>query len=209
MQYLPIILTVALAHLLAVISPGPDFIMITRNSLMYSRKTGIYSAIGLSLGILVHITYSLVGIGLIISKSILLFNTIKLLGAAYLIYLGYKSLISKSAKINLSKKNRKQDISKVKAIRMGFLTNVTNPKVTLFFLSLFTLVVTPTTPFYIKFLMVTEISVVTFTWFVLIAYLTSHHLVKSKIGVIQHFAEKFIGVVLIALGLKVAFSSSK
>ena len=78
MSYLPIFLTVALAHLLAVISPGPDFIMITRNSLIYSRRTGIYSSIGLGLGILVHVTYSLVGIGLIISKSIILFNTIKI-----------------------------------------------------------------------------------------------------------------------------------
>ena len=79
MGYLPIFLTVALAHLLAVISPGPDFIMITRNSLIYSRKSGIYSAIGLGLGILVHVIYSLVGIGLVISQSILLFTIIKFL----------------------------------------------------------------------------------------------------------------------------------
>lgn len=99
MHYLPIIFTVALIHLLAVISPGPDFIMITRNSLIYSRRTGIYSAIGLGLGILVHVTYSLVGIGLLISKSILLFNTIKYLGAAYLIYIGYKSITAKASYI--------------------------------------------------------------------------------------------------------------
>src|SRR6266498_2815947 len=67
MQYIPIILTVALVHLLAVISPGPDFMMIARNSLIYSRKTGIYSAVGLGLGILVHVVYSLVGIGVLIS----------------------------------------------------------------------------------------------------------------------------------------------
>ncbi len=209
MQYLPIILTVALAHLLAVISPGPDFIMITRNSLMYSRKTGIYSAIGLSLGILVHITYSLVGIGLLIAKSIILFNTIKLLGAGYLIYLGYKSLTSKSSKLSLGQENHKKEISKWSAIRMGFLTNVTNPKATLFFLSLFTLVITPTTPIFIKLFMAAEMSTVQFLWFTLVAYLASHRLIKNKIGNIQGFAEKFIGVVLIALGIKVALSTSK
>lgn len=79
MQYLPIIATVALVHLLAVISPGPDFIMITRNSIIYSRRSGVYSALGLGLGILVHVTYSLVGIGLLIAQSILLFNAIKFL----------------------------------------------------------------------------------------------------------------------------------
>ena|SRR5258708_39313724 len=95
MQYLPIILTVAGVHFLALLSPGPDFILITRNSLLYSRRTGIFSAIGLGLGIIVHITYSLIGIGLIISKSILLFSFMKYLGAGYLFYIGYKSLRAK------------------------------------------------------------------------------------------------------------------
>jgi len=209
MDYLPIFLTVALAHLLAVISPGPDFIMITRNSLIYSRKTEIYSAIGLGLGILVHVTYSLVGIGLIISQSIVLFNIIKFIGAAYLIYIGYKSLTSKSSKTNVTVSDQKKDISKLAAIRIDFITNATNPKATLFFLSLFTIIVTPTTPLFIKILMGAEMSIVTALWFMLVAYLTSHHLVKSRISGIQHFAEKFIGVVLIALGIKVALSSSK
>ena len=209
MEYLPIFLTVALAHFLAVVSPGPDFIMITRNSLIYSRKTGIYSAIGLGLGILVHIIYSLVGIGLIIAKSIVLFNIIKFIGAGYLIYIGYKSLTSKSSKTDMTVEDRKKDISRLAAIKIGFITNVTNPKVTLFFLSLFTLVVTPTTPLFIKVLMGAEMSIVTSLWFALVAYLASHHLVKSRISGIQHFAEKFIGVVLITLGIKVAFSTSK
>ncbi len=209
MSYLPIFLTVALAHLLAVISPGPDFIMITRNSLIYSRRTGIYSAIGLGLGILVHVTYSLVGIGFVIANSIVLFSIIKFIGAGYLIYIGYKSLTSKASKMNLSGENQRKDISKLAAIRIGFITNVTNPKATLFFLSLFTLVITPSTPLFIKILMGAEMSIVTSAWFVLVAYLTSHHLVKSRISGIQHFAEKFIGVVLIALGIKVAFFTSK
>lgn len=209
MQYLPIVLTVALIHFLAVISPGPDFIMITRNSLVYSRKTGIYSAIGLGLGILVHVTYSLVGIGVIISQSVLLFNFIKYLGAAYLIYIGYKSLTSKSSKLQLQDKNAQKDISPLAAIRIGFLTNVTNPKVTLFFLSLFTLVINPDTPLAIKLIIGTEMSIVTALWFTLVAFLISHHLIKDKISKVHSFAEKFIGVVLIGLGIKVALSSSK
>jgi len=92
MPYLSEFITVAIIHLLAVMSPGPDFVMIMRNSLLYSRKTGIYSAIGLGAGIAVHVTYSLIGIGFIISKSVLLFSIIKLLGAGYLVYVGYKSL---------------------------------------------------------------------------------------------------------------------
>ncbi len=209
MEYLSIILTVAFVHLLAVISPGPDFVMITRNSLKYSRKTGFYSAIGLGLGIIIHVIYSLIGIGLIISQSILLFNAIKLLGAGYLIYLGYKSLTSKSSNIDIKSRHIKMDISKIKAIKIGFLTNVLNPKATLFFLSLFTLVINPNTPFFIKVFMGIEMSIVTFLWFAFVAYLVSHNIVKTKIGRIQHVAEKFIGIVLIGLGVKVALSTSK
>src|SRR5258708_4280144 len=197
MSYLSVILTVALVHLLAVISPGPDFIMITRNSLIYSRKTGIYSAVGLGLGILVHVTYSLIGIGLIIAQSVILFNIIKFLGAAYLIYIGYKSLTSKSSKNDLINQSSIKDLTRFEAIKVGFITNATNPKATLFFLSLFTLVINPTTPFYIKAFMGAEMSIVTFIWFAFVAYLISHHLVKNKFHKIQHYAEKFIGVVLI------------
>lgn len=209
MAYLPVILTVALVHLLAVISPGPDFIMITRNSLIYSRRTGIYSALGLSLGILVHVTYSLVGIGFLIAKSILLFNVIKFLGAAYLIYIGYKSITAKSSSLHLQNQIHKTDLSRLAAIRMGFITNVTNPKATLFFLSLFTLVINPDTPLLVKLFMGAEMSIVTSLWFMLVAFLISHHLIKDKLNRVQNYAEKFIGVILIILGIKVALSTSK
>ncbi len=209
MEYIPAILTVAFVHLLALISPGPDFIMILRNSLVYSRKTGIYSAIGLGFGILVHVTYSLVGIGLLIANSIVLFNIIKFLGAGYLIYIGYKSLTSKSSNINLENQKHKKDISKLKALRMGFITNATNPKATLFFLSLFTLVINPNTPIFIKLFMGAEMAVVTSLWFIFVAFLVSHRFIKNQVNKIQHYSEKLIGIVLIGLGIKVALSSSK
>lgn len=209
MEYFSIIATVALVHLLAVISPGPDFMMITRNSLVYSRKTGMYSAVGLGIGILVHVAYSLIGIGFIISKSILLFNFIKYLGAVYLIYLGYKSLTSKAGISDGETEETRQDISKINAIKIGFLTNALNPKATLFFLSLFTLVINSQTPLFIKLFMGVEMVIVTTLWFMFVAYVFSHNLLKSRIHKVQHFAEKFIGVVLIALGVKVALSQAK
>lgn len=83
--------------LLAVISPGPDFAMVTRNSLMLSRRAGVLTALGIGLGVLVHVTYTLVGVGLLIQQSLWLFNAIKLVGAVYLIYLGVKMLRAKPA----------------------------------------------------------------------------------------------------------------
>lgn len=97
MENLALIGTVTLVHLLAVMSPGPDFIMVMKNALTYSRKAGIWTAIGIATGISVHVFYSLAGLAFIIAQSILLFNTFKLLGAAYLIYLGIKSFLRESA----------------------------------------------------------------------------------------------------------------
>src|SRR3989338_5059978 len=91
-------LTIVVVHLLGAMSPGPDFAIIVRNSLTYSRRTGIWTAAGLGLGILVHVTYALLGIGFIVSQSILLYNALKYLGALYLLYIGWKALMTKAPK---------------------------------------------------------------------------------------------------------------
>ena len=89
--YISQLLIVAGIHALAVISPGPDFVLISRLSLSYSRKIGFAGAIGVALGIGVHIVYSILGIGALIASSVILFNIIKILGALYLIYIGVMS----------------------------------------------------------------------------------------------------------------------
>lgn len=209
MEYLPAIFTVALVHFLGVASPGPDFIMILRNSMLFSRRSGIYAAIGLGLGICVHVAYSLAGLALIISQSVVLFNIIKLLGAAYLIYIGFKSLLAKRNHADISVGPEKNDLTKFQAIRTGFITNATNPKATLFFLSLFTLVIEPSTPFAIKLIMGAEMAVVTSLWFALIAVLASHRLIRQRIGSVQHYVEKVMGGILILFGLKLATTHIK
>ena len=209
MNFLPEFLTVVTVHLLAVMSPGPDFILISRNSLVYSRKVGLYSAVGLGLGILVHVTYSLVGIGFIISRSILLFSILKFLGAGYLIYIGYKCLKTKPHNEHLDVVARKDDIGKFAAVRMGFLTNVLNPKATLFFFALFTQVINPSTPKVIQIFYGLEMSTMTFLWFAFVAITLSHNLIRKRFISVQHYLERTFGVILIALGIKVALSSSR
>jgi RhtB (resistance to homoserine/threonine) family protein len=206
MTYLPEFLTVAVIHLLAVISPGPDFILVSRNSLIYSRKTAIYTAVGLSLGILVHVAYSLVGIALIISKSILIFSIIKYLGAAYLIYIGINSLRAKSISLEELNKDSRVDLTPARAVKMGFLTNVLNPKATLFFLALFTQVINPQTPVIVQLLYGIEMSVMTFIWFGIVGTALSHHAIRGRFSRVQHHFEHLFGAILIALGIKVSFA---
>jgi RhtB (resistance to homoserine/threonine) family protein len=207
-MYISAILTVALLHFLAVVSPGPDFIMISRNALVYSRRSGVYAALGLALGILVHITYSLVGIGLIIAKSLILFSILKFIGAGYLLYTGYKAFRSKESHLAVNEISQQKHMTKMEAIRMGFITNATNPKATLFFLSLFTLVISPKTPLSIKLIMGAEMSLVTFLWFAFVATILSHGLIRKRFVRVQHYVERVMGVLLIALGIKLALSTN-
>ncbi len=207
MSFYAQLLTITIIQLVAIMSPGPDFAIICRNSLVYSRRTGIYSALGISLGILVHVTYTLVGIGLIISKSIVLFSAFKLLGAAYLIYIGYKSLKAKPSQ-EISTLKSKQDLSRLQAIKIGFITNILNPKVTLFFFSLFTQVISPTTPTSLRALYGLQMFVFTLGWFTLLAWTISHPIIKNRFLSVSHYVEKTMGVILIGLGIKVALESA-
>jgi len=206
-MFLTEFLVVAVIHFLAVVSPGPDFAMTVKNSLSYGRRVGIYTGIGMGIGIGVHVIYSLVGIGFIISQSIVLFNVIKYLGAAYLIYIGIKALRSKPInELSFNSGPEDESISSFKAVGMGFMTNVLNPKATLFFLSLFTQVINPETPLFIQTLYGVEMMIATALWFSVVAIFFSHQLFRDKIIKTKHYVERVLGVVLVGLGVKVAAS---
>src|SRR5882762_9545951 len=85
---------IAVAHLLAVMSPGPDFAMVLRQSLAHGRRTAVWTSIGIGCAISLHVTYSLLGIGLLLRSSALAFNLLKYAGAIYLVWMGLKALRS-------------------------------------------------------------------------------------------------------------------
>ncbi|WP_371921247.1 LysE family translocator, partial [Pseudomonas sp. HMWF006] len=140
-------LTVALIHLLAVASPGPDFAVVVRESVTHGRRAGTWTALGVGTAIFLHVGYSLLGIGLIVSQSIMLFNALKWAAAAYLLYIGFKALRAQPAKTVTDDLHKEAGVRTARgAFTSGFVTNGLNPKATLFFLSLFTVVINPHTP---------------------------------------------------------------
>ncbi len=206
MEYLPLFGSVLLVHLLAVMSPGPDFVVALRNSLTYSRKTGIYTAVGFGIGIGIHVVYCVYGLALIISTSPIAFNIIKYLGIAYLTYIGVVSLVSKTADISVGKENHLSDISPLKAIRIGFLTNVLNPKATLFFLSLFTFVIGPNTPSSISWFLGLMMMVNTTIWFSLVAIFFTQSRIRSIFNKYQKTFNTIFGLLLIGIAIKIVFT---
>lgn len=206
MGYFNEFLTLAMIGFLGAMSPGPDFVVVTQNSLQHGKRAGLYTAIGIALGCLVHVTYCVIGIGIIVAKSVLAFNIIKYMGAAYLIYLGCKGLFAKqtNALPVTATTAATQTLSALAAAKQGFLVNVLNPKATLFFLSVFSQVIDPQTPRAIQALFGMEFSFISFIWFGSLAWILTHARFKKKLAATQKYLDKVLGGVLVALGLKVA-----
>ena len=200
-------LTVALIHLLAVASPGPDFAVVVRESVTHGRRAGMYTAFGVGTAIFVHVGYSLLGIGIIVSQSIVLFNALKWLAAAYLLYIGIKALRAKPADPAALAANLPVGERTARgAFTAGFVTNGLNPKATLFFLSLFTVVINPHTPLSIQAGYGVYLAVATGVWFCMVAMLFSHQRVRNGFARMGHWFDRTMGAVLVALGVKLAFT---
>ena len=210
LPYLSELLTVTTIAIFMSISPGADFVMITRNSLFFGRSAGLYSSLGISVAIWIHVAYSIAGLSLIISNSIIFFSIIKYLGAAYLIYIGWKTFRSNS--IDKEKKNedrsrlQKKELSNFSAFKIGFITNALNPKTTIFFLSIFTQIVDIHTPLHIQLIYGAIISLAHLIWFSFVAFFLSHPILLKKFNRNKNLIEKVVGSFLIIFGLKVAMS---
>lgn len=209
LPYWPEFLTVVIVHFLAVASPGPDFAVILRQSLCAGPRVGVWTAIGIGSGILVHVTYSLLGLGLLIAQSTTAFTLLKVLGAAYLLWVGWQCLKAKPASVEeQAVSDIEAEHSAWKAWRLGFLTNVLNAKATLFFVSLFSVVISPTTPLWIQGGYGLWMTLATGLWFTGLALFLSRQQVRHFFRRISHWIERVTGVALIALAGKLAMTQN-
>lgn len=196
----------ALAALMLNITPGNDMLFVITRSLTYGTRAGIFAALGIGVGCFVHIFASVVGLSLIIRQSAFLFNLIRYAGAAYLIYIGVRSFLEKPSTMLVNQTQVKKD-SSLKTLRQGAITNVLNPKVSLFFLAFL--------PQFIDNQAENATMQILFLglWFnvsgtlvnVLIALLFSK--IVARLNKFQQFwkwQNKISGAVLVALGLQIA-----
>ncbi|GGR17106.1 LysE family translocator [Streptomyces netropsis] len=200
------LLAVALITVLAVISPGADFAMTVRNSYLYGRTPGLFSAVGISLGVLVHVTYTILGVGLLIAHTPSVFTVIKLVGAGYLVYIGIKTFVNRTQlDVDLSDG---PVITSAQALRTGFLTNALNPKTTLFVLSTFTQVIHQDTPVWRQIGYGLFMSFAHLVWFGMAALFFSNDRLRTKMLRRQVVLNKVIGSVLVGLGVVLALTPS-
>jgi threonine/homoserine/homoserine lactone efflux protein len=197
---------------LAAISPGPDFALVSKNSLLVSRKIGIYTAIGIALGLSLHVLYALLGFSVIIKESVLIYSIIKYAGSSYLAFLGVQLLISCKTQgavlcgiNNLRGHPEKLQLSSTRALLSGLLCNALNPKASLFILSFFSQIIDQGMPRMTQLGIALEIIAITFLWFSVLATILSHQMISKKFIEFQKYVSIAMGIFLISFSIKLAF----
>lgn len=203
--------TFLLTGILLNLTPGNDTIFILTKSIAQGKKAGIISALGISTGSVVHTFLAAFGLSLIIAQSIILFNVIKYAGAAYLLYIGFKMLMDKS-QLNTDNISTNASADYWKIYRDAIFTNILNPKVALFFIAFLPQFIDPTLKNTIlPFLALGTTFITTgLIWCLILAIFASaifKNLKENKR--VATFINKFCGLTLIGLGIKVALTDRK
>lgn len=201
--------TFILAGILLNLTPGADTMYILGRSISQGKKSGIISALGISSGALFHCIFAALGLSIVLAKSATTFSIVKYIGAAYLLFLGAKTLLSKSKQANaiVEETEKKQNYSKIYV--SGILTNLLNPKVALFFLAFLPQFIDPNyTTNALPFLILGLTFVSTGTiWCLVLAFFSAKMANKIKKNTkIKTWLDKTTGVLFIFLGIQLALS---
>ena len=194
-----IFLTIAILHLFAVASPGPDILLVTRQCLRFDRTVAIWASAGIATGILFHSFIAITGVTLIISSNPEVFRWLKVLASIYIAYLGYLSIFKSSTSV--SDEGKKDNENYVGSFTLGLITNILNPKAILFFITVFTAVVDASTTRLLLGIYGLYMSITTFIWFTGISYIFSNQGLRDRYKQFIPFFEKGIGIVLIIIAV--------
>ena len=191
-------------HLLAAASPGPDFVLVSQQTLSNGKRAGLLCSIGIALGLSVHILYSAFGLAAVIANSSSALWLIKLLGGTYLIYLGINGLRAKARSGEATTAVANQ--TALKTIGLGFLCNALNPKAPIYFISLFTIVLSQNTLAQHLLIYGIWMMVLQFAWFSFLTLLLSRPMVTDRFQALGHWIDRVAGGAMLLLGIKVLVS---
>ena len=202
MELIQGLLIITSVHLLAAASPGPDFVLVSQQTLSNGKKAGLLCSIGIALGLSIHILYSAFGLAAIIANSTTALWAIKLLGGSYLIFLGIKGLRANTQPVVASQETATQR-SATKTVGLGFLCNALNPKAPIYFVSLFTIVISADTSASHLAIYGIWMMAIQLAWFSLVTVLLSAPKVASKLQRGGYIIDRIAGGAMLLLGLKV------
>lgn len=206
MEYLSQLFTLSGIVLLACISPGPDFVAVTSNALN-DRRSGVFVGLGIACAVVVWATLAILGFGLLIKELFWLYEAIRLVGAAYLIYLGTRMLMASFKARN--GEPRVDDVPRIgaqQAWRQGFMVGITNPKTATFFATLFVTVLPVGAPAWVYVSVVALVGLITAGWLGLLATFFSVGRVRSVYARMSRVVDAVMGAALVCLGIRLASS---
>jgi RhtB (resistance to homoserine/threonine) family protein len=205
---LHLIATIALLNLMACMSPGPDFAIVTKNTLLYSRQAGLATSLGVATAVLIHATYCSLGLALIIVHSTTAFTLIKYIGGIYLIYTGLNSWNTHAPDKPVVSLMKSKTTNCRKAFKDGLITNLTNPKCMLFLLALFSMVIRDTVSPSASLLIILTFFTITLTWFSLLTWMMTHKIIEPYLKRWQNILIKITSVSLVGFGFSLFFVST-
>jgi threonine/homoserine/homoserine lactone efflux protein len=187
------------------LTPGPDTVYILGRSIAQGREAGVASALGICVGSIFHTCAAALGLSAILATSSVAFVAIKLLGGAYLIFLGIKLLLDRHRELSLPFNFRQR--TSAAAFREGVLTNVLNPKVALFFLAFLPQFIDPATNNKILAFVTLGLTFVTTgtIWCLILAWFASSFSDRLRASeTVGQWVNRAIGALFIFLGARLA-----
>lgn len=189
---------IAVAHFIALLSPGADFVYLVNTSIKNKPKVAIGASLGIALSNGFYIMLCLLGYATILSQSKFLMSIIRIIGGGYLLYLGIVILKTKNDAINANAVFTNQSTF-IKELLRGFYLSFLNPKISIFYISLFALAISKETPLMVQLLYGIWMFLVVFLWDSMIVLLLNKKELKKKILSFVYM-QKIMGILLLAIG---------
>jgi threonine/homoserine/homoserine lactone efflux protein len=196
--------------LLAAMSPGPDFAIVTRNAMISGRRAGMACGVGIAVGVFVWAVVTALGIAGLLAASAVAFTAVKLVGAAYLVLLGVRALLAARRGDYDGSDDGGQHIpgaraaGAVAAFRQGLVTNLLNPKVAVFFVALFPQFLPASATTVDHLLLAVVAAGVTLTWFTVLAGVVSALRRLLTAHRVRRTLDAVMGTLLVGLGIRIA-----
>lgn len=204
-----LLITVGGLTLAALVSPGPNFVLITGRAMASGRRAALAAAWGIAMGTATHAVLGIVGFGALLRSSYWVFTGAKLLGASYLFWIGFKSIRGAWRSRSSNSPETEPDpklvaMSAHRSLADGWLTQMSNPKTTLFFLALFTTVVPSDASFAQGSAVVLTVVLLAAAWYSVVAMAFSVQAVRRVYRSVGRYIDAVFGGVMIALGIRIA-----
>ena len=192
-----IFIKILIVCLLGAVSPGPSMVVVINNALFKNRFHGILTSLGHGFGIGMYALFAVLGIALIIKTNLFVFNGIKFISIIFLIYLGVKSIISKS-KLDFGKYNLNDGIT---SFSQGVSISLLNPKIFIWFIAIYSQFMSVDNDLFFNTVLVLTAAIIDALWYITLTLLVTSKIaldfIKNKNGLLQ----KFVGIIFIAIGL--------